>query len=74
MRRQAQPGQTKNYVDGEHNRVVRVWLCGGNKEGTGQELLATTHSIRPSNDWNVTTTGSKKQKAQVGWTVFEGDI
>ena len=20
------------YVDGEHNRVVRIWLCGGNEE------------------------------------------
>ena len=27
-------GQTKNYVDGEHNRVVRIWLYGSNKEGT----------------------------------------
>ena len=23
-------------MDGEHDRVVRVWLCGGNKEGTIQ--------------------------------------
>ena len=40
-------------MDGEHNRVVRVWLCGGNKEGTRQELLATTHCIRPSNGWGT---------------------
>ena len=36
--------------------MVRVWLCGGNKEGTRQELLAATHCIRPSNGWNLTTT------------------
>ena len=41
-------------MDGEHNRVDRVWLCGGNKEGTRQELLAATHCIRPSNRWNLT--------------------
>ena len=40
-------------MDGEHNRVVRVWLCGGNKEGTRQELLAATHCIRPSNGWGT---------------------
>ena len=40
-------------MNGEHDRVVRVWLCGGNKEGTGQELLATTHCIRPSNGWGT---------------------
>ena len=40
-------------MDGEHNRVVRVWLCGGNKEGTRQELLAATHYIRPSNGWGT---------------------
>ena len=33
-------------MDGEHNRVVRMWLCGGNKEGTRQELLAANHYIR----------------------------
>ena len=38
-RRQAQPEQTKNYVDGEHNGGVRIGLCVGNKEGTGQELV-----------------------------------
>ena len=27
-------GQTKNDVDGEHSRVIRIVLCGGNKEGT----------------------------------------
>ena len=47
-------------MDGEHNRVVRVWLCGGNKEGTRQELLAATHCIRPSNGWNLTTTSSHR--------------
>ena len=26
-------------MDGEHNRVVRVWLCGGNKEGTKQSWI-----------------------------------
>ena len=40
-------------MDGEHNRVVRKVLCGGNKEGTRQELLATTHCIRPSNGWGT---------------------
>ena len=30
-------------LDGEHNRVVRIWLCGCNKEDTRQELLAATH-------------------------------
>ena len=40
-------------MDGEHNRVVRVWLCGGNKEGTRQELLAATHCIRPSDGWGT---------------------
>ena len=40
-------------MDGEHNRVVRVWLCGGNKEDTRQELLAATHYIRPSNGWGT---------------------
>ena len=29
-------GHTKNYVDGEHNRVVRIWICGGNKESKRQ--------------------------------------
>ena len=42
-------------MDGEHDRVVRVSLCGGNKEDTRQELLAATHYIRPSNGWNLTT-------------------
>ena len=40
-------------MDGEHNRVVRVWLCGGNKEGTRQELLAATHCNPPSNGWGT---------------------
>ena len=44
-------------MDGERNRVVRVWLCGGNKEGTGQELLAATHYIRPSNGWGTQQSG-----------------
>ena len=42
---------THPAMDGEHNRVVRVWLCGGNKEGTRQELLAATHCNPPSNGW-----------------------
>ena len=54
-RRQAQPGQTNNYVDGD-NRVVRMDLCSRNKEGTRQELLAATHCMRLSNGWNMTTT------------------
>ena len=41
-------------MDGEHIRVVRTWLCGGNK-GRRQDLLAATHCIRPSNGWNITT-------------------
>ena len=40
-----QPIASDPAKDEEHNRVVRVWLCGGNKEGTGQELLAATHCI-----------------------------
>ena len=36
-RRQAKQGQTKNYVDGGHNRVVRIWLCGGNTESKRPE-------------------------------------
>ena len=44
---------THPAMDGEHNRVVRVWLCGGNKEGTRQELLVATHCIRPSNGWGT---------------------
>ena len=56
-------------MDGEHDRVVRVWLCGGNKEGTRQELLATTHYIRPSNGCNLTTIIEycEKEKTQVTW-------
>ena len=27
--------------------VVRIWLSGGNKEGTGQGPLAATHCVRP---------------------------
>ena len=53
MRRQ--PGQTKNDVDREYNSLVRTGLCGGDKEGTGQELLAATHCIRSSNGWNLRT-------------------
>ena len=37
-------------MDGEHNRVVRVWLCGGNKEGTRKELLAATIASDPAMD------------------------
>ena len=48
-------GYTKNYVDGEHNRAVRIWICGGNKEGTSYKLLAATHCICPSNGWNLMT-------------------
>ena len=55
-RRHVQPGQTKNYLDGEHNRVVRIWLCEDSREGTRHKLLATTHCIRPSNGWNLTKT------------------
>ena len=40
-------------MDGEHNRVVSVWLCGGNKEDTRQELLGATHCIRHSNGWGT---------------------
>ena len=31
-------------------------MCGGNKKGTRQELLAATHCILASNGWNLTTT------------------
>ena len=48
---------TDPAMDGEHNSVVRVWLCGGNKEGTRQELLAATHYIRPSNGWGTYQSG-----------------
>ena len=50
----SQPAKTKNSVDGEHNRVVRIGLQGGSKEGTKEELLAATLCIRPSNEWNLT--------------------
>ena len=36
--------------------MVGIGICGGNKEGTGQELRAERHCIRPSNGWNLTTT------------------
>ena len=42
-RRKTQPEQTKNGENGEHNRVVRIGLCGDNKGGTLQELLEATH-------------------------------
>ena len=35
------------------NRVVRVRLGGGDKEGPGQELLAATHCNTPSNGWGT---------------------
>ena len=44
-RRQAQPGQTKNDVDGKHNIAVRIGLCGDDKEGKREELLAANHCI-----------------------------
>ena len=34
-------------MDGEHNRVVGIGLCGCNKGGTRQELLVVTHCIGP---------------------------
>ena len=40
-------------MDGEYDRVVRVWPCGGNKEDTGHELLAATHCIRHSSGWRT---------------------
>ena len=40
-------------MDGEHDRAVRVWLCGGNTEDTGQEPLAATLWIRPNNGWGT---------------------
>ena len=52
-------GHTKNYVDGEHNRVVRIGLCEGHKERKRQELLAATHCIQPSNGWNLTKANIK---------------
>ena len=42
-------GQTKNDVDGKYNGVVKTCLCGGNTEGSRQELLTTTHCFRLSN-------------------------
>ena len=36
--------------------MVKIEQCGGNKEGTGQELLAATHCIRLSKVWNLMTT------------------
>ena len=61
-------------MDGEHNRVVRVWLCGGNKEGTRQELLAATHCTGPSNGWGTYQSGQglamwrQRGKHQTGTT------
>ena len=54
-RRQTQPGQTNNYVDGQINMMVRIWLCGDNKEGKRQEVLTSTHCIRHINGWNLMT-------------------
>ena len=51
-------GQTKNYVDGEHNGVVRVWLCDGNNDGTGRELLAANHC----NGRNLKSTSVNSQR------------
>ena len=48
--------QTKNDVDGEQNRVVRLGDIWGNKEGTIQELLEATHYTRPNNGWMLTKT------------------
>ena len=55
-RRQDQPGQIRNDVDGEYNKTVRIGLCGGNKEGRGQEIVAAIGCIRPVNEWNPTKT------------------
>ena len=52
----AQLGYTNNDVAMKQNTVVVIGLCGGNKEGTGQELLAPTQAIRPSNGWNLNRT------------------
>ena len=34
-------------MDGERNRVVRVWLCGGNKEGT-RTTVTGGNSLHPT--------------------------
>ena len=76
-RRQAHPGQTNNYVGREHfYRVVRIRLCGGNKEGTRQLPLAATDCIRPNNGWNLMATavhtllGSMGQSHSNGWNLM----
>ena len=43
-------------------RLVTIGQCGGNMEGTGQELLAVSRSIRPNDGWNVTTTNNSETK------------
>ena len=49
-------------MSGEHNRVVRIWLHGGNKEGTRQELLAATQQ------WmNLTMTMTSNLVASASW-------
>ena len=45
-------------MDEEHNIVVRIRLCGGNKERRRHELLAASHCIRSSDGWNLMTTGT----------------
>ena len=54
-RRNAQSGLSNNDVDGEYNRVVRIWLHVEATRKARQELLAATHCTRPSNGWNPTT-------------------
>ena len=51
-RRQAQPGQTKNYVDREHSRVVTICLCGRNKTRTtgGKSFHPTQQWMEPDED------------------------
>ena len=39
-------------LDHTINKVIRILLCGGNKESQKRELLMATHCIRPSNGWN----------------------
>ena len=46
----------------EHNTVMMVGPCGGNKEGTCHDLLAATRCIRSSTGWSLTTTTQKNNE------------
>ena len=57
-------------------RVVRIWLCGGNKEGTRQELLAATHCIWTSAEWlgfGYVEATRKAQDRNYWWQLIASD-